>query len=64
MYDVVERLFKCFGDTPGGLTELVNKNVSPASAGKLSILFEDNKTKCYAQTAGLSFPLLLQDCMP
>jgi hypothetical protein len=49
MYNVVEFFFKYFGDMPSVLTELVNKNISPASAGKLFILFQDDKAKHYAR---------------
>jgi hypothetical protein len=48
-YDVVERLFKYFGDVQGLLERMVQNNVSPASSGKLLNLFEDDSTKWHAR---------------
>jgi len=48
-YDVVERLFKYFGDFQALLEEMVRNHVSPASSGKLLNLFEDGSTKWHAR---------------
>jgi hypothetical protein len=49
-YDVIERLFKYFGDIQGLLERMVQNNVSPANYGKLLNLFEDHSTKWHART--------------